>query len=116
MANYGFDKKLVVRKPMYSEDGAIITNPFWDEQIVNGKKKSFVLCVPSVKNVNNIKLRIKEQFKLHTAASIGTLINRLNPIIRGYANSIRTVNCTKVFRELDNYIHRLARRHFNRKH
>jgi RNA-directed DNA polymerase len=116
MANYGFDKNLVIRKPKYDENRSLIIPPFWDETEVNGQKKSFVLCKPSVNNVNNIKLRIKNQFLLHSGASIGSLILKLNPIIRGYANLIRTVNCTQTFRELDNYIFRLTKRYFRRKH
>lgn len=116
VANYGFDPKLVIRKPVFDAEGNLTYLPFWDESTINNNKKSFVLCYPSDRNVENFKNRVKEIFQSHTGLGVSILIKRLNPILRGYANSVRTVNCTKIFRELDSYIFSLTRRYLRRRH
>jgi RNA-directed DNA polymerase len=59
---------------------------------------------PSNKSIQKHKDAIKLVFKQMETASQEDLINRLNPIIRGWCNYHRYVHTSKVFSGLDNYL------------
>jgi len=67
--------------------------------------KDYILRItPSKENVNNFKHKIWQEVKKLNGASQGKLIERLNPIIRGWAMYYRHVVSKKIFTDLDHYI------------
>lgn len=62
------------------------------------------LVTPSKKAVDSIKSKIKFLFRSHVSSPTDMLINKLNPIIVGWANYHRYANSNKTFRSLDYFI------------
>ena len=48
-----------------------------------GDKKGIVIVKPSKEAVNSVKQKVKTIIKKYARATAGTLINKLNPVIRG---------------------------------
>jgi RNA-directed DNA polymerase len=70
-----------------------------------GKKAQVTtLHSPSKKSVTRFKEKIREAFRKLQRTSAGALINKLNPIIRGWANYFQTVSSKSTFTSLDHYI------------
>jgi RNA-directed DNA polymerase len=67
-----------------------------------GKWKTFIK--PSKKGIAKSVDKIKEVFKECKGTNVKTLIFKLNPVIRGYANYWSTVVSKKTFSYMDNYI------------
>jgi RNA-directed DNA polymerase len=74
------------------------------------------LITPSKKAIESIKSKIKLLFKSHVSSPTHMLINKLNPIIVGWANYHRYVNANKTFRSLDNFIYLQVIRWAKRRH
>ena len=62
------------------------------------------LIKPSKNNVQDFKDRLKEVFKELRGHNQLSVITKLNPIIRGWANYHRNVVSKQIFNSLDNYI------------
>lgn len=83
------------------------------------KFKGTLLIKPSKKNVNAFLDKVREEVKANKTAKQVTLIRRLNPIIRGWANFHRSVVASETFTKVDSVIWRLlwqwaCRRHPNK--
>ncbi|MGK7914824.1 MAG: group II intron maturase-specific domain-containing protein [Prochloraceae cyanobacterium] len=81
----------------------------------NSRKSGYKLLIkPSNKAIKDIKLKLQEVWLKHKAQEVKTLISKLNPIIRGWANYYRVGVSRKVFESLDQWMHKRARRYAKR--
>jgi len=62
------------------------------------------LIRPAKKNVKNFLLKIRTIVKANKAAEQGVLIDKLNPVIKGWANYHRSVVASKTFSSVDHAI------------
>jgi group II intron reverse transcriptase/maturase len=75
-----------------------------------GRKLYFLRRWPSARSMKRVRVRIKEltDRRWHGVSDVRELIDRLNPILRGWGNYFRTGNAAQKFHRIDNYvIHRL---------
>ncbi len=70
----------------------------------NRSKGEITIIKPSKSNVQAFKDNLKEVFKELRGQNQATVIARLNPILRGWANYHRAVCSKRTFSKLDNYI------------
>jgi RNA-directed DNA polymerase len=63
-----------------------------------------VLVMPTKDSIKSFKSKIKEIFKKYRSSSLEVLIEKLNPIIRGWGYYYRFVNSKVIFGKLDQYI------------
>ena len=87
----------------------VIQKPIWKKmRTVGGGKESkqafTTLITPSRESVRKHKLEIRDIIRRYRGASQETLIQNLNPIIRGWALSKRTQTSSKTFQALDAYL------------
>jgi RNA-directed DNA polymerase len=68
------------------------------------KQKFITLITPSKESVKRHMLKIREIIRRYRGASQIRLIQKLNPIIRGWALSKRTQISSRTFQDLDRYI------------
>jgi len=68
------------------------------------KKKFITFITPSQEGVKKHKLKIREIIRKHRGASQTRLIQKLNPIIRGFALSNRSQIASRIFQDLDKYV------------
>jgi len=61
-------------------------------------------CQPSKESVKEVKSKVAEMCKELHGHNVDTLIDKLNPLIRGVANYWKPSSANKTFSELDNYI------------
>jgi len=60
--------------------------------------------MPTQDGIKSFKSKTKEIFKQYRSSSLELLIDKLNPIIRGWGYYYRFVNSKVIFKELDQYI------------
>ena len=75
-----------------------------------------LLITPSKKNVKAFREKIREIVKANKTLSAATLIAKLHPIIRGWANYHRHSVSKKVCNSVDRMIYQAIRRWINRRH
>jgi RNA-directed DNA polymerase len=63
-----------------------------------------MIVKPTKDSIKSFKSKLKEVFKKYRTAKTEDLINKLNPIIRGWAYYYRFVNSKRIFSYLDNHI------------
>ena len=68
------------------------------------KKGEISLIKPSKKSIQSFKESIKEAFKELRGKNQRAVINKLNPIIRGWANYHKSAASKETYSKLDNYI------------
>ncbi len=69
-------------------------------------KQTFItLITPSKREIKKHKLKMREIIQKYRGGSQKRLIQVLNPIIRGWANSKRSQVASKVFQEMDAYLY-----------
>ena len=78
----------------------------------NGK----LLIKPARKSVRSLLIRAKEIIREHRGSAAHTLITRLNPVIRGWANYHRHVVSKRIFARIDAMIFRLLWRWARARH
>jgi group II intron reverse transcriptase/maturase len=86
-----------------------LSGRLWEQQ---GQRLYFLQRWPSARSMKRVRLRIKEltDRRWHGASDVRELIDRLNPILRGWGTYFRTGNAANKFHRIDNYtIHRLKR-------
>ncbi len=83
----------------------------------NSRKSGYKLLIkPNKQAIKNIKLKIKQEWLKHQACDVKTIVAKLNPIIRGWANYYKIGVSRKVFESLDAWMHKRARRYAKRMH
>ena len=75
-----------------------------------------LLIKPSKKFLQKTRNDLREIFLEHSGKTVGNLIRKINPVIRGKANYIKTVVSSKAFESLDNHLFRRQARFVNRTH
>jgi RNA-directed DNA polymerase len=69
------------------------------------KKSGLVLLIrPSRKSVQKIREKLRDQWQALNGQSIGAVVSKLNPIIRGWANYHRKQVASKTFKGLDKWM------------
>ena len=63
-----------------------------------------VIVKPTKEGIKSFKSKIKEIFKQYNSSSLELLIDKLNPLIKGWAYYYRFVNSKVIFSKLDQYI------------
>ena len=63
-----------------------------------------VIVKPTKEGIKSFKSSIKEIFKKYRSSSLDLLIEKLNPVIRGWGYYYRFVNSKVIFSKLDTYI------------
>ena len=63
-----------------------------------------VIVKPTKDGIKSFKLKIKEIFKQYRSSPLELLINKLNPVIRGWGYYYRFTNSKVIFSKLDQYI------------
>ena len=81
----------------------------------NGKPAKLQIT-PSKASLEAVKAKIKALCKQAAGAPPGQLIDKLNPVLRGWANYHRHVICGEAFGQLDNYVWRRMYRWAKRRH
>jgi RNA-directed DNA polymerase len=79
-------------------------------------KPAKLQITPSKASLNAVKAKIKALCKQAVGATPEQLIDRLNPVLRGWANYHRHVICGKAFRRLDSYVWRRLYRWAKHRH
>ena len=83
----------------------------------NSRKSGYKLLIkPNRQAIKNIKLKIKQEWLKHQACDVITIVAKLNPIIRGWANYYKIGVSRKIFESLDAWMHKRARRYAKRMH
>ncbi len=75
-----------------------------------------LLIKPNKQAIKDLKLKIKQVWLKHSSCNVKTIIAKLNPIIRGWANHYKIGVSRKVFESLDAWMHKRARRYAKRMH
>src|SRR5437588_6179653 len=79
-------------------------------------KRDKLLIIPSKKNVKAFLEKIRAIVKANKGLSAGKLIEKLNPMIRGWANYHRHIVSNKAYSSVDAMIYQAIRRWMNRRH
>jgi len=64
-----------------------------------------LLIKPSKEAVKDLRKKLKDQWKKAQGSTVQTVLNKLNPIIRGWANYFRTVVTKEIFSTLDHWMY-----------
>ncbi len=75
-----------------------------------------VIITPSKKNIQALTAKIKSIFEAEKTAKQLSLIAKLNPVIRGWANYHRSINAKETFAALDAWLWKKAWRWARRRH
>lgn len=101
----GLNPKTHIFKPIWDENKKLLYTPWYSERTLSsGRKATIVIIEPTKMAVKKFNQSLKEVFELCVGYDVATLIKYLNPKIKGYAQSIKHINCTKTMRLVDHYI------------
>jgi len=75
-----------------------------------------LLIKPSKESVQDVQRKIKDQWKKAQGTNVQSVLTKLNPIIRGWANYFRTAVAKEIFSSLDRWMFYKADRHTRRMH
>jgi RNA-directed DNA polymerase len=75
-----------------------------------------IQITPSKKSFQNIKDKVKALTRRYRGATPAELIDKLNPVLRGWANYHRHIICGKTFAQLDNFVWGRVYRWCKRRH
>lgn len=67
-------------------------------------KNGHFLVQPSEKNIKKLKQNLRRIYKTHQNETSYKLIEKLNPILRGWSNYFKFGNTTKIFNKIGFYI------------
>jgi RNA-directed DNA polymerase len=81
----------------------------------NGKPAKLQIT-PSKASFQSIKEKIRAICKSHKGATPNTLINKLNPVLRGWANYHRHIICAETFAKVDHFVWGRVYRWCKRRH
>lgn len=70
-----------------------------------------LLIKPSKQSVHKVREKLRNEWLSMRGANAGTVLRRLNPIIRGWTNYFRTVVAKRTFTKLDEWMFRRAVRY-----
>lgn len=84
--------------------------------VENTKTNWKLLIKPSDESVAKLKARLKQEWLTLKSQDVNTIIRRLNPIIRGWANYFRVAVSSEMFRALDHWMFLRECRYIKRMH
>jgi group II intron reverse transcriptase/maturase len=86
-----------------------LSGPIWEKK---RKRLYFLHRWPSARAMKSLRQRIREltSSRWNWVKDVRVLIERLNPILRGWANYFRTGNAAKKFGQIDTYVWQRLRR------
>jgi RNA-directed DNA polymerase len=70
--------------------------------------------VPKLKKRTALFGKLKEIFRRHVSQPVGTLIEEINPILRGWVNYFRVGNSSRCFSVIKDWVEKKVRRHLMR--
>lgn len=74
------------------------------------------IVTPSKKSIQSVKRKLSDIFQSRSGKNARDIINKINPIIRGYCESKRTRNFSRAARHIDNHLFKLEMRWCKRTH
>jgi RNA-directed DNA polymerase len=80
------------------------------------KSNKVLMIQPSKKSIEKIKQKLREEWQFARGKSIVTVLNRINPIIKGWCNYFCKFVSTKYFRHLDNWTYVKCQNYASRMH
>ncbi len=80
------------------------------------KRGEVLLIKPSRASVQAFRNRLREQWLTLHGQNVGTVVKRLNPLIRGWGNYFRVSNASETFYDLDNWMFHRQVRYAKRQH
>lgn len=80
----------------------------------NWKGKRVVVSNPRGKAKASLKLKIREIFKSNESQPVGKVIEKINPILRGWTNYFRIGNSAECFGTIRDWVEKKVRRHMMR--
>lgn len=84
--------------------------------VENTKTNWKLLIKPSDESVTKLKARLKQEWLTLKSQDVNTIIRRLNPIIRGWANYFRVAVSSETFKALDHWMFLRECRYIKRMH
>ncbi len=75
-----------------------------------------LLIKPSNESVQKVQKKLKEIWFEANGTSVQTVLHKLNPVVRGWANYFRTAVASETFSSLDSWMFRRAVRYTKRRH
>ncbi|MDJ0771950.1 MAG: group II intron reverse transcriptase/maturase [Mastigocoleus sp. MO_167.B18] len=75
-----------------------------------------LLIKPSKKSVQNIRNKLRTEWRNCKGNSVNAVIKKLNPIIRGEANYFRSAVSSKIFNSLDHWLYEKQKRYAKHTH
>jgi RNA-directed DNA polymerase len=75
-----------------------------------------LLIKPSKESVQDVQKKLKDQWNKAQGTTVQSVLAKLNPIIRGWANYFRTVVAKEIFSKLDSWMFYKADRYTRRMH
>jgi RNA-directed DNA polymerase len=84
--------------------------------VENTKTNWKLLIKPSDESVAKLKARLRQEWLTLKSQDVNTIIRRLNPIIRGWANYFRGAVSSEIFRALDHWMFLRECRYIKRMH
>lgn len=80
------------------------------------QNSSKLICKPSNESIEKFKYELKDIFKQMIGNNVEQLINRVNPVIIGYANYWSSVVSKEMYSKIDNYVWNRTVRFLKRLH
>lgn len=84
------------------------------KRIKSRKGKWFPFVIPKMAARTKLLQKLKAIFKQHRSQPIHIIINKINPIIRGWVNYFRVGHSSKCFSFVDDWIRQKIQKHFQR--
>src|SRR2546425_10757180 len=75
-----------------------------------------LLIKPSKTSVQDVQKKLKDQWDKAQGTNVQSVLSKLNPIIRGWANYFRTAVAKEIFSKLDSWMYYKADRYTRRMH
>ena len=80
------------------------------------QNSSKLICKPSNESIEKCKYELKDIFKQMIGSNVEQLVNRVNPVIIGYANYWSSVVSKEIYSKIDNYVWNRTVRFLKRLH
>jgi RNA-directed DNA polymerase len=84
--------------------------------VTNTKTGWKLLIKPSKKSMQELRNKVKQVWLNNMSQNVDTLISKLNPIIRGWANYFRIGVSSEAFRSIDDWMFKREKRYAKRMH
>lgn len=98
----GLELNIQKTKIVSAEKGNFDFLGFNISKVLNRKKKKFTLVTPSAKARKVIRAKIRE-ITQNRPVKVSKVVEKLNPVLRGWANYFRIGNSTRTFNKIRNY-------------